>query len=212
MMNIIRVNPLHPEPAVIQTAADCILSGGLIAFPTETVYGLGADGTDPDAVQRIYEVKGRPVSKPILILIDDQSLLEELTVSTSDQAHAVMKSFWPGPLTLVFQAAPQVRPELTGGGSTIGIRHTASPVAAALCRACNRPITAPSANLSGSPDPLTAEAAAHDLGDTLDLVLDGGPSPESMPSTVVDVSTDELRLIRPGPISFDAITEVWSST
>ena len=210
-MQIIQVDPDSPDISIIQHAATIIRNGGLIAFPTETVYGLGVDGTASDAIRRIYQAKGRPASKPVLVLIDDRIWLDQLTLDISDLAYSLMDSFWPGPLTLTFQAAPQVPKELLGKGTTIGIRHTASPIARALCRYSDCPITAPSANLSGRSDPLTAEEVEKDLGEAVDMILDGGRSSEPKPSTVVDVSKGEPHLIRAGQIPFEEIIEIWET-
>ena len=208
-MQIIEVNPENPDLSVIQKAAKLIQRGGLIAFPTETVYGLGSDGTSPEPIRKIYEAKGRPESKPILLLIDHLSWLDQLVFDIPKRAWHLMDAFWPGPLTLTFQATSRVPKELLGGGTTIGIRQTASPIAQALCKYSNLPITAPSANLTGNPDPLTADAVRKDLGKKVGMILDGGRTNTPTLSTIIDVTKEIPYLIRPGQVSFEDILNLW---
>ncbi|MBM3265197.1 MAG: threonylcarbamoyl-AMP synthase [candidate division Zixibacteria bacterium] len=207
---IIRIHPENPENALLEGAADLIRSGGLVAFPTETVYGLGADASDSEAVRRIYAAKGRPEHNPVLVLIADRSWLTSLVADIPACATPLMEAFWPGPLTLAFPAAPGVDSELLGGGTTIGVRYPGASVALRLTNTVGRPITAPSANRSGGPPPLTAQAVADDLEDRIDLILDGGPAGEAIPSTVVDVSGTAPRLVRPGRVAFEDILKVWN--
>ncbi|MBI4553794.1 MAG: threonylcarbamoyl-AMP synthase [Candidatus Latescibacteria bacterium] len=204
-----RVDPDRPDAAVIAEAARIILAGGLVAFPTETVYGLGADGTNPDAIRRVYMVKGRAFTKPLLVLIADRSWLAGLAEAVPDAAIPLMQRFWPGPLTLTFQAAPTVPPELLGGGTTIGVRLPGPSIAFDLTRTVGRPVTAPSANRSGAPNPTCAADVVIALDGEIDLILDGGQSGDSVPSTVVDVTTAPPTLIRPGRVPFDEIMRVW---
>lgn len=206
---MLTVDPVRPDETVLQEAADIIRDGGLVAFPTETVYGIGADGTDPAAIRRIYEAKGRPESKPILVLVSDRRDLDRLVRCIPGRVQSLMDACWPGPLTLVFPALESVPRELLGRGITIGVRHSAAAIAGALCGAVGGPVTAPSANRSGEPEPLTAEDVAAQLGDRVDLILDGGRSPSDRPSTVVDVSTGTPRLIRAGCTSYDRVMEAW---
>lgn len=208
-MRVLTVDPARPDLAVLQEAVGVIRAGGLVAFPTETVYGLGADGTNPAAIRRVYEAKGRDESKPILVLVSHRKDLACLVRCIPAGVHAVMDACWPGPLTLVFPALDSVPRELRGGGETIGVRHSGATIAGALCSALGGPVTAPSANRSGEPEPLTAEDVAAQLGDRVDLVLDGGRSPSDRPSTVVDVSNGTPRLIRAGCTPFDRVEEAW---
>ena len=208
-MRVLKIDPVRPDETILQEASYIIRDGGLVAFPTETVYGIGADGTNPDAIRRIYEAKGRPDSKPILVLVSDRRDLDRLARCIPGRVQALMDACWPGPLTLVFPALESVPRELLGQGTTIGVRHSGAAIAGALCRAVGRPVTAPSANRSGEPEPLTAEDVAAQLGGRVDLILDGGRSPSDQPSTVVDVSTGTPRLIRAGCIPYDRVTEVW---
>lgn len=208
-MRVVTIDPVRPDETILREAADIIRDGGLVAFPTETVYGIGADGTNSAAIRRIYEAKGRPDSKPILVLVSDRRDLDRLVRCIPGRVQALMDTCWPGPLTLVFPALESVPRELLGQGTTIGVRHSGAAIAGALCRAVGGPVTAPSANRSGEPDPLTAEDVAAQLGGRVDLILDGGRSPADRPSTVVDVSTGTPRLIRAGCIPYDRVTDVW---
>ena len=206
-----RIDPAHPDPIIIQAAADIIHVGGLVAFPTETVYGLGTDAMNPDAIRRIYQAKGRTWRKPLLVLIADVAWLEELTAVIPDAARSLMDAFWPGPLTLTVPAASSVPRELLGPGTTIGIRFPGPSIAQTLTRTVGRSITAPSANRSGTPNPLSAEDVAASIGRDVDLIVDGGPATGEIPSTVVDVTTLPPTLIRPGCVPFDDILRVWRS-
>ncbi len=208
-MRILSIDPGRPDKGILSEAADIIRGGGLVAFPTETVYGIGADGTNPAAIRRIYKAKGRHESKPILVLISDRKDLDRLVRCIPGRVNALMDACWPGPLTLVFQASGDVPRELLGQGKTIGVRHSGASIAGALCRATGRPVTAPSANRSGGAEPLTAEDVAAQIGDRVDLILDGGHSPSDQPSTVVDVSNGTPRLIRAGRTPFDRVTDIW---
>ena len=209
-MSITVIDPHDPDMAIVQEAAALIRSGGMVAFPTETVYGLAVDATNTDAIRRIFTVKGRPENKPILILIAEPGWLSDLTDSVSHQAKAVMSSFWPGPLTLVFSARSTVDPGLLAGGTSIGVRFSGSKLAQALASAVGRPITAPSANRSGTENPLSAQNVYKTLGNQIDLILDGGRAQDAVPSTVIDVSGPTPQLIRPGKILFEAVFRVWT--
>lgn len=197
---VIRIDPSAPEPAALQEAVGCLKQGGLVAFPTETFYGLGADALDPEAVARVFTAKGRPESKPLLVLVDSREMAESLAADLSDLARRLMAAYWPGPLTLVVRAAPELPSELTAGTGTVGMRIPAHPVALGLVRAARVPVTAPSANLSGAEPPTTAEEVHRVFEGKIDLILDGGPTPGGRPSTVLDVSISPPRLLRAGAI------------
>ena len=208
-MEILSIDPVQPDKAILSKATEIIRDGGLVAFPTETVYGIAADATNPSAIKRIYEAKGRKKSKPILVLISHKDYLSCLVQYVPKRVERLMDAFWPGPLTLVFPALETLPRELLGQGTTIGVRHSSASVAMALCNCVETPITAPSANCSGGVEPLTAEAVADQIGNSIDLILDGGPAPSDIPSTVVDVSNGAPRLIRSGCTSFDRVTDIW---
>lgn len=209
--SVARVDPDKPDTRVLETAAGMIRRGGLVAFPTETVYGLGADATNPEAVERVFLAKGRDFSKPILVLIADRSWLSLLARDIPAPARVLMDAFWPGPLTLTFPARDAVPRALLGGGTTVGVRMPDVTLARRLVQAVGRPVTAPSANRSGSPNPVTAEQVALSLGDRIDLILDGGPSSSDVPSTVVDATVTPPALIRPGRIAYETILNVWNA-
>lgn len=197
---LLRVDPLHPQESIVKEAAGVLLKGGLVAFPTETFYGLGANALDPAAVRRIFEVKGRSESKPLLVLVDSVRMAESLVKEIPAAALALVARYWPGPLTLVFRAASRLPEELTAGTGTIGIRMSGHPVAFELVRAAGVPITAPSANLSGEEPPVTAVDVDRTLRDKIDLILDGGPTTGGLPSTILDVTVTPAKVIRQGAL------------
>jgi len=195
------VDPSTPEASIIADAARCLLDGGLVAFPTETFYGLGANAMDQNAVRRVFEAKGRQKSNPLLVLVDSVKMAESLTLEISETARGLIDRYWPGALTLVFRAAPDLPSELTAGTGTIGIRMSGHRVALELVRAVGSPVTAPSANPRGDPSPTTARAVLEKLNGSIDLILDGGPTPGGLPSTVLDVTVAPPRLIRQGAVT-----------
>lgn len=195
-----KINPEKPDPDIIQDAADIIRKGGVIAFPTRCLYGIGADAFNAEAVDRIFKIKQRPTEKPILVLIDDPQRLEQLVTRISDNARDIMKRFWPGKVTLIFEAAAGVPDYLTAGTGKIGIRLAAHPVAAALARAIQGPITGTSANLSGRPGCHQIEDLPPAVTNQLDLVLDAGPLHGGTGSTVVDVTGEVPQVLRVGVV------------
>jgi L-threonylcarbamoyladenylate synthase len=185
---------------VLREAAGVLSSGGLVAFPTETFYGLGAHALDLAAVRRIFEGKGRPEAKPLLVLVDSIKMAESLAEDISDAARDLMAKYWPGPLTLVFKAVAAVPKELVAGSGTIGMRISRHPVAFELVRAAGFPITAPSANLSGAEPPTTAAEVRRAFDGKIELILDGGATTGGLPSTILDVTVTPPRLIRRGAL------------
>jgi L-threonylcarbamoyladenylate synthase len=186
-----KVDPERPDPATIQEAAALLRRGALVAFPTETVYGLGANLEDPQAIQELYLVKQRPFTKQVTLHIADHQAVEAHEVLISPLGRQLMARYWPGPLTLILARSD---------GSTLGFRMPRHPVALALLRAAQVPVVAPSANQSGLPPPQTGEEVLRDLGDKIDLVLDAGRTPLGVESTVVDASTEPPRILRDGAI------------
>ena len=184
----------------MKEAAGVLLKGGLVAFPTETFYGLGANALDPLAVRRIFDVKGRSESKPLLVLVDSVRMAESLVAEIPGAALPLMARYWPGPLTLIFRAAARLPEEVTAATGTIGIRMSGHPVAFELVRAAGVPITAPSANLSGEEPPITAADVDRALRDKIDLLLDGGPTTGGLPSTILDVTVTPAKVIRRGAL------------
>jgi L-threonylcarbamoyladenylate synthase len=200
-LKVYKINHEHPEPEIIQPAATVIKQGGIIAFPTRCLYGLGADAFNADAVDRVFKIKQRPFQKPILILIERRVQLEQLVSHASLAASRIMDQFWPGGVTLVFEACDNLPHHLTAGTGKIGIRLPGHPVATAMISSLGRPITGTSANLSG-------ESGCRRLGDLkpqltrqLDAALDAGPLKGGTGSTVVDVTGDIPRILREGEIS-----------
>ena len=185
----------------IARAARLLAGGGLVAFPTETVYGLGAVATDAEAVARIYRAKGRPSTNPLIVHVADVDAARALAGSGwNGVAEALAREFWPGPLTLVLPRAAGLADAVTSGGPTMAVRVPRHPVARSLLSTCAHPVVAPSANSSGRLSPTLAEHVAADLGDRVDLILDGGPCEAGVESTVMDVTVSPPRMLRPGPI------------
>ena len=206
------MTPFRPGSVPILEAVAVLKRGGLVAFPTETVYGLGADASNPAAVARIYRVKGRPAGHPVIVHIGDVGQLERWAREVPDDARKLAARFWPGPLTLVLKRALGVGDYLTGGEDTIGLRLPNHPVALELLRQFGGGIAAPSANKFGRISPTTAKHVSDDLGDEVDLILDGGPCEIGIESTIVDLSRDRPVLLRPGRISTEDIAATLGAT
>jgi L-threonylcarbamoyladenylate synthase len=192
---------LAPTEENLEIAAAELRSGGLVAFATETVYGLGALALDAQAVRRIFEAKGRPSTNPLIVHVLDRAMLLTLVDELTPMANALIDRFWPGPLTLVLPKRACVPDIVTAGGPTVAVRMPAHPLALALLRAVNAPIAAPSANRSTEISPTTAAHVLVSLGDRLRVILDGGPCERGIESTVLDVTGDEPRVLRPGSIT-----------
>ena len=203
-----KVNPLQPEQTIIKQAASIISNGGLVAFPTETVYGLGANGLDDVAARRIFAAKGRPADNPLILHIAEQAEIRPLVKSVPANAVALMNAFWPGPLTVVLERSELVPDAVTGGLDTVAIRLPRSLIARRLIQAAGVPIAAPSANASGRPSPTTAQAVWFDLAGKLDMILDGGQCDVGLESTVVDCTTPVPTLLRPGGITREMLLAV----
>lgn len=195
----------------IQTAADLLIAGKLVAFPTETVYGLGADALNPHAVKRIFEAKGRPSDNPLIAHIASHEQLTQLAIEVSPLAKLLIERFWPGPLTLVMDKDPDLPDDLTAGLDTVAVRMPEDPIALDLIRRVGRPIVAPSANRSGRPSATTWESVLIDLDGRIDGVLCGPPTRIGLESTVVDTTTDEPVILRHGAITQEMIQRVWPS-
>ena len=196
---IIKVDPAHPQLA-FSRCKNVISRGGVIAYPTDTYYGLGADPKNPVAVKRLFEIKGRKVDQPILLLIAKADDVKMWTAEINPASENLMKTFWPGPLTLVFKAGADVLRQLTAGTGTIGLRVPGNELTCSLLDFLGTALTGTSANVAGESSPQTAEEAAASLGNTVDLILDGGRTAGGRPSTVVDVSTDQPLVLREGAL------------
>ena len=205
MTLLLRVTTHQPDPGTIARAADCLRSGGLVAFPTETVYGLGAHAWDTVAIRRIFTVKRRPTSDPLIVHIADATHLATVAAQVPSIATQLAGAFWPGPLTLVLPRAVGVPADVTAGGPTVAVRVPAHPVARALLRAAGIPVAAPSANLFSRPSPTCAEHVLHDLQGLIDIVLDGGPTTVGIESTVLDLSGPRPLVLRPGAITLEML-------
>jgi len=201
---VVRVDPDRPGAEPLATAAGVLRAGGLVAFPTETFYGLGAAALDARAVARVFAAKGRPADKPLLVLVDSVAMAQTVVADLPPRARRLIARYWPGPLTLVLRARPAVPSALTAGTGTVGVRVPGHPVARALVAAAGGPITAPSANPHGGPSPRTAAEVLDGLGDRVDLVLDGGPTPGGPASTLLDLTGDRPRVLRPGAVALTA--------
>jgi L-threonylcarbamoyladenylate synthase len=197
---------LPSEP--VARAVEVLRRGGLVAFPTETVYGLGADAADDAAVAKVYRVKGRPPDHPLIVHIADAAELARWARAIPESARRLAERFWPGPLTLVLERAAGVHDRVTGGQDTVGLRVPGHPLALALLRAFGGGIAAPSANRFGRISPTTAEHVRRDLGDAVDFILDGGPCEVGIESTIVDLSRGQPVLLRPGHIAAADIAAV----
>jgi len=197
-----------PTPAEIERAAACLRRGGLVAFPTETVYGLGAHATNADGMERLYAAKDRPRSHPVIVHLAHAEQVDDWAVDVPLGARALAAACWPGPLTLVLRRSGRVPDAVTGGEDTVGLRVPDQPVAAALLAAFGDGVAAPSANRFGRVSPTTAAHVRADLGDHVDMVLDGGPCRVGVESTIVDCSTDRPRLLRTGAIGRDHVEAI----
>ena len=196
---------VSPEVA---RAVEILRAGGLVAFPTETVYGLGADASNADALRRLYRVKARPSDHPVIVHVGSSAALDDWTLDISRSARSLAAEWWPGPLTLVLRAGPRVSRVATGGLETVGIRMPSHPMARELLDGFAGGIAAPSANRFGRVSPTTAAAVRADLGDDIDLLLDGGPCVVGLESTIVDCTAEVPRVLRPGAITAEDIESV----
>ena len=205
-MTVITIDPNNPDEQALQEAARVIMQGGIAIYPTETVYGIGVRFDDRQALQRLFEIKNRDQHKAVLLLLSRVDDLVRISSQVPPEARILTQRFWPGPLTLVVPAAAGLSDLVTGGGQTVGCRVSSSTAAAHLMSACGLPITSTSANLSGRPNPTSISEISADILEQVDVVIDAGPSPGSVPSTVYDVSQKPFRLVRAGVIPETDIT------
>jgi L-threonylcarbamoyladenylate synthase len=202
---IIRIDPQQPSPQSLISAVEILRVGGLVVYPTETFYGLGVDALNQKAIKKIFAIKRRSFSQPLLILIPDQDYLPRYVNEVPEVARRLMERFWPGPLTLIFFASPRLPSILLGEANKIAIRVSSHPIAQALTKGLNSPITSTSANVSGAQSPFTPEEVSFQLGDKIDLLIDGGRTPGEKPSTIIDVTSSSPQLIREGMVPFSEI-------
>jgi L-threonylcarbamoyladenylate synthase len=206
--DVLTVNPDAPEKGAIARAAEVLRAGGLVAFPTETVYGLGAHALDPVAVRRIFEAKERPATDPLIVHVGSIDRVASLVADLPDEVGKLAARFWPGPLTVVLARSHVVPDEVTAGLATVAIRVPAHPVARALLAAAGIPIAAPSANLFSRPSPTRADHVLQDLHGRIDLVIDGGPTSVGVESTVLDLARGVPTILRPGAVTREMLLEV----
>ncbi len=202
------MKPIFANDAAIDQAVDLLRQGRLVAFPTETVYGLGADASNPDAVLRIFLAKGRPVDHPLIVHIPNVASLDAWALSVPESAQQLAAHFWPGPLALILKKRPKVPLEVTGGQDTVGLRIPDHPIALRLLQAFGGGIAAPSANRFCRISPTHARHVQEELGDAVDMILDGGACQVGVESTIVDLSGSQPKLLRPGHITRDQIEAV----
>lgn len=205
---MIKINPQVIDLKAIARAGEILKKGGLVAFPTETVYGLGGDATNPDASHKIYSAKGRPSDNPLIVHITNMKALEEMVAQVPQTAYLLAERFWPGPLTMIFQKNDRIPYETTGGMDTVAVRMPSDPIARALIDASTGYIAAPSANTSGRPSPTQAEHVAQDLSGKIDMIIDGGPVDIGLESTIVDLTEEVPMILRPGYITLEMMQEV----
>lgn len=203
--NSVNKEKVYPQ---IVDAAKKLQLGEVVAFPTETVYGLGANAFSDEAVQRIFQAKGRPSDNPLIVHIANEKQLDELVEEIPNDAIKLMEAFWPGPLTIILKSKKQVSKFVTAGLSTVGVRMPNHPVALALIEACALPIAAPSANTSGKPSPTSAKHVFEDLNGRIAGIVDGGSTGVGLESTVIDCSQEVFTILRPGSITPEMIRDV----
>ncbi len=200
-MQIIPINPQQPEPERIKRAAHILLNKGVIGYPTETVYGLGAHALQPVAIEKIYRLKKRDTTKPVLIIAGSVEMVSQLVKVFPPVARQLAHAFWPGPLTMIFPVAEVIPSIIHGPGTTIGIRIPGHRICLELLRACGVPITSTSANITGGANPISAAEVVRSMGEQLDAVIDGGVAASRTASTVIDISNESPILVREGIIS-----------
>lgn len=208
MTEVLQVDPTSPDLELIARAAECLRAGGLVAFPTETVYGLGAHALDRGAVQRVFAAKERPANDPLIVHVATIDDIEPLVMDIPRVGRELAARFWPGPLTMVLRRSERVPDEVTAGLGTVAIRVPSHPVAQALLRCAQLPIAAPSANRFSRPSPTRAAHVLADLRDRVDIILDGGPTIVGLESTVLDLTHQPPTVLRPGAVDAAALRAV----
>ena len=205
---LIRMDEQHIDTALIKEAGDVIRAGGLVAFPTETVYGLGGDALNPLSSAKIYRAKGRPSDNPLIVHIADMEALSAIVCGIPESAVKLAERFWPGPLTMIFHKSDLVPRETTGGLDTVAVRMPVHCVARELIRAAGGYVAAPSANRSGRPSPTVAKYVAQDMDGCIEMIIDGGDVEIGLESTIVDLTTDRPTILRPGYITRQMLEQV----
>ncbi len=207
MTKVIKVDPLAPDPLIISEAALLINRDGVVVFPSETLYGIGVNALSENAIRRVFKIKDRDNGKPIPILIHKKEVLSEFVSYIPEKAENLIEKFWPGGLTIIFEASPKLPSLLTGNTGKIGIRISNNPIAQELVKQADIPITATSANISGQKGCTTALEVYESLGNRVDLVLDGGKTKSPLGSTVIDVTCTPIKIIREGVVQLEELRE-----
>ncbi|MBE7041140.1 MAG: threonylcarbamoyl-AMP synthase [Ruminococcaceae bacterium] len=203
-----KVIQVERDLSVLDEAAKCLAGGGLVAFPTETVYGLGASALNEAAVAGIFVAKGRPQDNPLIVHISDKKMLDQVVSSVPPAAEKLMDAFWPGPLTIILEKSENIPISVTAGLQTVGVRMPSHPVALALIEKSGVPVAAPSANLSGCPSTTRASHVIHDLTGRVDYIVDGGACSVGLESTVLDMTGEVPQILRPGGVSLEELQAV----
>ncbi len=206
MAKVLKINPANPDYDALCTVVHEIIHGRVIVYPTDTLYGIGVDACNPDAVGRVFKIKKRDPAKPILILVNSIEMAAAFVEEIPESAMALIRKFWPGPLTLVFKASSRLSGKLTGGAGTVGVRFPKHPFSLKIMDMCNHPITSTSANISGENQPLSIQDIVKIFDPSVDLIVDAGDLKTTQPSTVVDVTSTFPRLIREGAIDRSALS------
>jgi L-threonylcarbamoyladenylate synthase len=207
-MTTYHIDQVTPDPKVVAQVAGVVAAAGVIIYPTETIYGLGGNGQDPAVIERIYDLKGRDRGKAMSLIIDSTKRAESLAAEIPEPARALMKAFWPGPLTVVFKASANVPEALSGPARTVALRISSNPFCTELSRAADCPLIATSANPSGGGDNCRVDTIPRSLLAQVDAVVDGGATEGTVPSTVIDMVREPGRVLRPGSIPADRIETV----
>ncbi len=205
---ILYIDPLNPEQELIDEAVNILANGGLVAFPTETVYGLGADAYNVTAVTNIFKVKGRPMDNPLIVHIASPSMLDYVAIDVQEYVFDLAERVWPGPITFILKRSPDIPREVSAGLDTIAVRCPAHIVALRLIQGLNKPIAAPSANISGKPSPTNARHVIKELKGRIDAIIDSGDTFFGVESTVVNLLSDPPVLLRPGPIGVEELRDI----
>lgn len=206
--NFEKIDSENINNEIIKKAAGILQKGGLVAFPTETVYGLGANGLNAEACRKIYEAKGRPSDNPLILHIGDISQLKDIVTEVPEKAQKIIDAFWPGPVTIVFKKKDIVPDSVSGGLDTVAVRFPSNKTARLIIKAAGVPVAAPSANTSGKPSPTKAEHVLHDMNGKIDMIIDGGSCTVGLESTIIDVTTDVPSLLRPGAITKEMLENI----
>ncbi|MBR4765363.1 MAG: threonylcarbamoyl-AMP synthase, partial [Clostridia bacterium] len=205
---ILKIEDINKDAALVEQAGRTLREGGLVAVPTETVYGLAANALDPAAVKKIFKAKGRPADNPLIVHVADKESALRLFENTDERFDTLTEKLWPGPLTVIMKKSSVVPSVTSGGLDTVAVRCPSHPIANAIIKAAGVPIAAPSANTSGRPSPTTAQHVADDMSGKIDLIVDGGKCEIGVESTVITLATEPPRLLRPGKITPEEIQEI----